>query len=88
MKTKNWRDGGAIIRAGAIIETNTVYVCTQLKITKKLHAVLGKSCSQAKHTAMHVLPGQKMPPQVLSWQQMAKATFSQPYITIYVYEKD
>ena len=26
-----------------------------------LDVVLGKSCSQAKHTAMHVLPGQKMP---------------------------
>ena len=25
------------------------------------HVVLGKSCSQAKHTAAHALPGQKMP---------------------------
>ena len=40
--------------------------------------VLGKSCSQAKHTTAHVFPGQKMP----------TATFSKPYITIYVHEKD
>ena len=53
-----------------------------------VHVVLGKSCSQAKHTTTHVLPGQKMPLQVLHRQQMPKATFRQPYITICVYEKD
>ena len=42
--------------------------------------VLGKSCCQSKHTAVHVLPRQKMPPQVLPRQQMPKATFSQPYM--------
>ena len=42
--------------------------------------VLGTSCNQAKHTAVHVFPGQKMP--------TAKATFSQPDIIIYVNEKD
>ena len=52
------------------------------------YVVLGKSCSQAKHTAAHALPGQKMPLQVWPRQQMPKAIFSQPYITIYVYEKN
>ena len=29
--------------------------------TGMFYVVFGKSCSQAKHTAAHVLPGQKMP---------------------------
>ena len=52
------------------------------------NVVLGKSCSQVKLTTMHVLPGQKMPLQVLPGQQMPKATFRQPYITIYAYKRD
>ena len=63
-------------------------VCfTMPESPRHYHIVLGKSCSQAKHTAVHVLPGQKMPLQVLPRQQMPKATFSQPYITIYVPKK-
>ena len=40
------------------------------------------------HVTATTMPRQKMPLQVLPRQQMPKATFSQPYITIYVYEKD
>ena len=36
----------------------------------------------------HLSTSQKMPPQVLPWQQMPKATFSQPYLTKNVYKKD
>ena len=38
------------------------------------YVVLGKSCSQAKHTATHVLPGQKM--QMASFAQAKDATAS------------
>ena len=44
----------------------------------RVHVVLVKSCRQSKHTAAHLSISQKMP----------KTTFSQPYITIHVYEKD
>ena len=47
---------------------------------KHCNVVLGKSCQQLKHTAVHGLPRQKMPPLVLPRQQMPKATFSQPYM--------
>ena len=52
------------------------------------YVVLVKSCCQSKHTAAHLSTSQKMPPQVLPRQKMPKTTFSQPYITIHVYEKD
>ena len=45
-----------------------------------LDSVLSKSCHRSKHTTVHVVPRQKMPPQVLPRQQMPKATFSQPYM--------
>ena len=48
------------------------------KYVSEKDGVLVKSCRQSKDAAVHVLPRQKMP----------KATDIQPYITIYVYEKD
>ena len=68
--------GGAHV-SHANFQSNTRTNCTLCDV---LHAVIGKSCSQAKHTAVHVLPGQKKPLQVLPRQQMPKATFSQPYM--------
>ena len=49
-------------------------------LSLKLNVVLAVTCRQSKHTAAHVLPRQKMSPQVLPRQQMPKATFSQPYM--------
>ena len=46
------------------------------------------ACFAWTKDADQVLPRQKEPLQVLPRQQMPKATFSQPYITIHVYEKD
>ena len=73
-------------------------IMEKIEIKVDEYIVLGKSCSQAKHTTMHVLPEQNMPmanfvwvkdaTQVLPRQQMPKATFSQSYITIHVYKKD
>ena len=44
---------------------NHVYFFPQSRITllstENKHVVLGKTCSQSKHTAAHVLPGRKMP---------------------------
>ena len=60
--------------------------CCQGKIQHDV--VLVKSCCQSKHTATHLSTSQKMPPQVLPRQKMPKTSFSQPYITIHVYEKD
>ena len=42
----------------------------------------------AERCRRHLSTSQKMPPQVLPKQQMPKATFSQPYLTKNVYEKD
>ena len=46
--------------------------------------VLGKSCSQAKYTAAHVLPGQKMPMASFALATDAKGNL-QPTIYNHIY---
>ena len=52
------------------------------------YVVKVKTCRQLKDADGIFSTSQKMPPQVLPRQQMPKATFSQPYLTKNVYEKD
>ena len=72
----------------AMVKANIVHNSEILICDGAVHVVLVISCRQSKHTAAHLSTSQKMPPQVLPRQKMPKTTFSQPYITIHVYEKD
>ena len=47
-----------------------------------------KNMLPVERCQQHLSTRQKMPPASLPRQKMPKTTFSQPYITIYVYEKD
>ena len=53
-------------------------ICTEHRFLaeKLMNVVLGKSYSQAKHTAMHVLPGQKMPTASFAQAKDATASFA------------
>ena len=79
--------------ADGSLSTHAADNCSTLQrqITSEIdkYVVLVKSCHQSKQTTtVHLSTSQKMPPQVLPRQKMPKTTFSQPYITIHVYEKD
>ena len=75
-------------------ECRNIKLINLVKEERPFIAYTGNTLYQAIHVAwqnnnaVHVLPWQKMPLQVLPRQQMPKTTFSQPYITIYVCEKD
>ena len=62
---------------------NSVFAIAELYLNTSNVNLNSAAITLYKHAAR-----QKMPPQVLPRQQMPKATFSQPYISIYVYEKD